>query len=57
MNIPDTVGSWRECGGISYHQQDGSLWIFPILRYNYKILLYSGDTDGACPTYGTRRVI
>lgn len=24
-------------------------------QYGYKILFFSGDTDGAVPTYGTRR--
>jgi hypothetical protein len=27
------------------------------MQYGYKILFYSGDTDGAVPTYGTRRWI
>ena len=26
-------------------------------QYGYKMLFYSGDTDGAVPTYGTRRWI
>ena len=26
-------------------------------QYGYKMLHYSGDTDGAVPTYGTRRWI
>ena len=26
-------------------------------QYGYKILFYSGDTDGAVPTYGTRQWI
>jgi serine carboxypeptidase-like clade 1 len=25
------------------------------MLYGYKILFFSGDTDGAVPTYGTRR--
>lgn len=25
------------------------------MQYNYKILFFSGDTDGAVPTYGTKR--
>jgi hypothetical protein len=39
-------------------QLEASLWIYKImLQYNYKILFFSGDTDGAVPTQGTRRWI
>ena len=27
------------------------------MQYNYKILFFSGDTDGAVPTFGSRRWI
>jgi serine carboxypeptidase-like clade 1 len=27
------------------------------MQYDYKILFFSGDTDGAVPTYGSRRWI
>ena len=61
MHIPDTVRSWEECSSINsleyHHQTDGSVWIFDIIRHKYKILLYSGDTDGACPTYGYRLLL
>jgi len=62
LNIPDHVGPWLQCndsinGNYSY-QFEGSLWIYKILKqYGYKMLHYSGDTDGAVPTYGTRRWI
>mmetsp|Transcript_34240 Transcript_34240/g.25300 ORF Transcript_34240/g.25300 Transcript_34240/m.25300 type:complete len:81 (-) Transcript_34240:105-347(-) len=33
---------------------EGSIWIYKVLRNKYKIMFYSGDTDGALPTYGSR---
>lgn len=33
------------------------MWIYPILRNKIRIMKYSGDTDGAVPTYGTRQWI
>jgi len=36
-------------------QEEGSLWIYKVLKNKYKILIYSGDTDGAVNTYGTKR--
>jgi hypothetical protein len=60
LNIPDSVQGWSMCSdevGDNYHMQlEGSLFIYKILmQYGYKILFYSGDTDGAVPTLGTRR--
>jgi len=62
LNIPDTVQGWSMCSSeVSNNyrlQLEASLWIYKILiPYNYKILFFSGDTDGAVPTYGTRRWI
>jgi len=36
---------------------EGSIWIYSLLKGKYRILKYSGDTDGVVPTYGTRRWI
>ncbi len=62
LNIPDQVQGWSMCSdqiGNDYHMQtEASLWIYKILlQYPYKVLFYSGDTDGAIPTAGTRKWI
>ena len=59
LNIPDSVQGWSMCSdevSNKYRLQlEASLWIYKImLQYNYKILFFSGDTDGAVPTQGTR---
>jgi hypothetical protein len=56
MNIPDSIQSWRDCSiKINYTDlAEGSYWIYENLRGKYRILKYSGDTDGAVPTYGTK---
>jgi serine carboxypeptidase-like clade 1 len=55
MNIPSTVGAWDFCTDkINYHiGTQGSQWIYSELKGLYRILFYSGDTDGAVPTYGS----
>jgi len=65
LNIPETVHAWEECSdcaavgaGTYLLQKEGSYWIYPILAANgIRILHYSGDTDGAVPTIGTKRWI
>ena len=65
MNIPNTTQAWEMCtsrasvdAGTYKLQKEGSYWIYSILAANgYRILHYSGDTDGAVPTIGTKRWI
>jgi len=65
LNIPESVHAWEECSSVAsvgdntYKlQKEGSYWIYPILAANgIRILHYSGDTDGAVPTIGTKRWI
>lgn len=64
LNIPKELDGWSNCVSdpekypkFKYHYQlEGSVWIYPVLKsYGYDMLFFSGDTDGAVPTYGTRR--
>ena len=58
LHVPQTVTKWDLCkekGDLSYTKnRDGSIGIYNQIRNKYKILVYSGDTDGAVPTYGTK---
>ena len=59
LHIPDSIQAWSQCNNdfqnYYHYQYEGSEWIYKILmNYDYKILFFSGDTDGAVPTYGTR---
>ena len=57
LHINTTVGAWEECADIDY-QVDyalGSYYLYPTLvQAGLQITLYSGDTDSAVPTIGTR---
>lgn len=58
LHIPKEIEPFRVCEADmdwTYKlQPEGSYWLYPLLKANgYKILVYSGDTDGAVPLYGT----
>ena len=58
MNIPTDTPAWVQCATINYSfVPEASYWIYPLLKNKYRILIYSGDTDGIVPTYGTRQWI
>lgn len=62
LNIPSYLGPYQQCNDQMYttykSYREGSVWIYPTLKaYGYKLMHYSGDTDGAIPTLGTRKWI
>ena len=56
FNIPTDVQGWEMCSSkLVYHEQrEASYWIYPILQNQYRLMFYSGDTDGAVTTYGSK---
>jgi len=59
FNIPTEVQTWEQCSTtLDYHVQDeASMWIYEILRNKTNLMFYSGDTDGAITTYGSKQWI
>ena len=59
FHIPSDVQGWEQCSStLQYHEQrEASMWIYEILRNQYRLMFYSGDTDGAVTTYGSKRWI
>ena len=61
LNIPETIQKFIDCNDEMYDTyqvfREGSIWIYNmLLKYGttYRLLHYSGDTDGAVATRGTR---
>ena len=59
LKISPNASTWDLCASdFNYTQSmNATQWIWPILRGRYKLLKYSGDTDGAVPTWGTQQWI
>ncbi len=62
LHIPDTVQAWSSCNNdfqnYYHYQYEASQWIYKVLKpYGYKMMFFSGDTDGAVATYGSRQWI
>jgi len=56
LHIPAEVQAWEECSNkLDYRIfQEGSEWIYKILRGKYRMFFYSGDTDSVVATYGSK---
>lgn len=61
LHIPNYVPTWSMCWNDTFSYQienEASMWIYKVLQMNgIRMMHYSGDTDGAVPTYGTKRWI
>ena len=59
LHVSEKKGKFQPCVNFNYTMlEKATLWIYPILKQGgYRILKYSGDTDGAVPTYGTEKWI
>ena len=59
LHIPDDVQAFDFCTDkITYNiPLKGSQWVYEELQGKYKMIHFSGDTDGAVPTFGTMQWI
>jgi len=55
LHIPNYAPAWEACtNSVGYTSgKKASEWIYRELKGKYRILFYSGDTDGAVPTHGS----
>jgi hypothetical protein len=56
LHIPHDIQAWEMCSrNVGYDMnKNASQWIYNLIKGKYRILFYSGDTDGAVPTHGTQ---
>lgn len=59
LHIGDDAPGWEQCNNAVYANykltREGSFWIYPVLKANgIRMMFYSGETDGAIPTYATK---
>jgi len=61
LHIPEDIQEWTLCTTkitLEYHRgAKGSQFIYEALQGKYRMLHFSGDTDGAVPTLGTQNWI
>jgi hypothetical protein len=60
LHIDASITNYQLCSNIDYTMlEEGTYQIYKDLIHTgkYKILKYSGDTDGVVPTYGTQQWI
>lgn len=57
LHIDPAAAAWDLCNSdksfVYKSGRTGSIDIYPKLKNKYRMLKYSGDTDGSVPTYGT----
>lgn len=59
LHVSEKKGKFPPCVNFDYEMlEKATFWIYPILKESgYRILKYSGDTDGSVPTLGTEKWI
>ena len=61
LHIPSEIQAWDLCVGPPtwnyVRGTKGSQWVYEALKGKYRMLHFSGDTDGAVPTIGTEHWI
>ncbi len=62
LNIPKYLPAYEQCNDEIYETyksyREGTFWIYSTLnKYGYRLMHYSGDTDGAITILGTRKWI